>query len=127
MTDESWNDDGKRPSDNEVAFDYIKSNDFRTLWADGFMASATPNGMLHFGVYSERPAFPRRTVFKIDTENDCLGDEVLEKRISRGSIVRELSCDVVLSREAAENLVELLKDCLAQMDSRDDDDDVCAE
>ena len=42
----------------EVAIDYIKSPDFRIVWADGVVGSATPNGLIHFALYAERPAIP---------------------------------------------------------------------
>jgi hypothetical protein len=37
-----------------------------------------------------------------------LGPEVLEKQISRGSVVRELACDLFLSPQVAENLANWL-------------------
>jgi len=100
MTDEAWLDPAKGPSDKEVAFDYIKANDFRTIWADGALGSATPNGLIHFVLYAERVAIPRRQVFAL-ADDGTLGDECLEKQISRGSIVREMACDVLVAPQTA--------------------------
>jgi hypothetical protein len=111
MTDDTWLDPEKGPSENEVAFDYIKSHDFRVVWADGALGGITPNGFVHFALYAERPALPRRQVFSIESaggSTGTLGSEVLEKQISRGSIVREMACDVFLSAQAAENLAKWL-------------------
>ena len=116
MTDEMWLDPTKGASENEVAFDYIKALDFRTIRADGAIGSITPNGHIHFALYSERQAIPRRQVFAVEQIHEKvgrLGPEVLEKQISRSSVVREMACDVFLTPIAAENLANWL---LAQVD-----------
>jgi len=107
MTDDAWLDATKGAATDEVAVDYVKAPDFRIVWVDGVVGNITPNGIIHFALYAERQAIPRRQVFKIEQLDDNLGRlgaEVVEKQISRGSIVREMSCDVFLSVETAENL-----------------------
>ena len=107
MTDDSWQNEKAAPSDEEVALDYIKANDFKTIWVDGGIGSLTPRGVIHCALYSERPAIPRRQVFTLEPTGESkatLGSEVIEKRVSRGSIVREMQCDIFLDIEAAENL-----------------------
>lgn len=114
MTDDTWLNPTKGPSENEVAIDYLKSQDFRSVWADGVIGSITPQGLIHFAIYSERQAIPRRQVFAIVKDaNDnigSLGAEVVEKQISRGSIVREMSCDVFISPGVAEAVGKWLID-----------------
>lgn len=114
MTDETWLNPTKGPSANEVAIDYLKSQDFRSVWADGVIGSITPQGLVHFAIYSERQAIPRRQVFAIvKDENQNIGNlgaEVIEKQISRGSIVREMSCDVFISPDVAEAVGKWLID-----------------
>ncbi len=117
MTDESWMDAAKGPATNEVAVDYIKAPDFRVVWADGVVGSLTPNGVIHFALYAERQAIPRRQVFKIEPVGEsigALGAEIVEKRISRGSIVREMACDVFLTPQVAESLAKWLLDQAAE-------------
>jgi hypothetical protein len=108
MTDDTWQDPLKGPGEDEVAFDYIKAHDFRVIWADGVVGGLTPHGNVHCALYAEREALPRRQVFKIDADNGRLGPEVLEKQISRGSVVREMACDLFLSPQAAEDLAHWL-------------------
>jgi hypothetical protein len=111
MTDEDWLSPARGPAENEVAIDYIKSQDFKVVWADGLIGSATPNGLIHFALYSERLAIPRRQVFAIERMSPnigTLGAEVVEKQISRGSIVREMSCDVFVTPQVAESLANWL-------------------
>ncbi|NMN56475.1 hypothetical protein FHT36_000353 [Xanthobacter sp. SG618] len=111
MAEDNWLNPNAAPPDQEVAFDYVKSSDFRVIWADGVIGSITPHGLIHFALYAERHSIPRRQVFsveKIDDESGRLGAEILEKQISRGSIVRDMACDVFISEHAAENLANWL-------------------
>jgi hypothetical protein len=132
MTDDSWLTPGKGPGEKEVAFDYVKAVDFRVVWADGVIGGLTPNGLVHCALYAERGAIPRRQVFKIDSLDERtgqLGAEVLEKQISRGSIVREMACDVFLSAQAAENLANWLLSQVAllkKINSKEEKTDVAS-
>jgi len=111
MEDDSWQDPNKAPAREEVAFDYIKGDDFRVIWADGAIGGVTPRGYIHCALYAERQAIPRRQVHaleKIDDSTSTLGAEIPDKRISRGSIVREMACDVFMSVESAERLAHWL-------------------
>jgi hypothetical protein len=110
MTDDSWLSPPDGPSKNEVAFDYIKASDFKVVWSDGIIGSITPHGLIHFAPFSERNAIPRRQVYTLISDGNVgmLGPENAEKQISRGSIVREMSCDVMMSVETAENVAKWL-------------------
>lgn len=109
MVDETWQDTEKKPAEDEVAIDYIKGDDFRVVWADGAIGGITPNGLIHLALYAERLAIPRRQVFRLVKEGESrgsLGEEVRPKQISRGSVVREMACDVFLTPQGAENLAK---------------------
>jgi len=97
---------------NHVAFDYIKSSDFRVVWVDGGVGSITPNGLIHVALFAERHAIPRREVYEIQSvegsEFGTLGPEIPEKKISRASIVRQMDCDLMMKPETAENLAKWL-------------------
>ena len=117
MTDDTWKDTAKSPSTDEIAFDYVKSSDFRVVWADGAIGHVTPRGTIHFALFTERPALPRRQVFQVGSAVDGqvkLGSENMEKRISRESIVREMACDVMLSVDVAESLAHWLLEQVEQ-------------
>ena len=118
MTNETWQDPDKGPSENELAFDYVKADGFRTVWADGAIGGITPKGLIHFALYSERPAIPRRQVYpleKVDERKSKLGNEVLPKRISRNSVVREMAVDVFMSAEEATNFANWLLRQIAEL------------
>ncbi|WP_155905029.1 hypothetical protein [Methylopila sp. M107] len=123
MADEALLDPAQHPASNELAFDYVKAPDFRVVWADGAIGSLTPQGMVHFALYAERPAIPRRQVFSIGTQNGhagALGPEIQEKRISRRAIVREMACDVFLTAQTAENLAAWLLEQAQQLRKLDE-------
>lgn len=84
----------------KIAFDYIKSQFFRVIHADGAIGSITPSGMIHFALYSERPAIPRRQVQQL-VEAGRLGDPIPSETESRESVVREMDVDVILTVDVA--------------------------
>lgn len=110
MTNEDWSKEPASPDASQVAFDYVKTSDFRVVWADGAIGGITPSGIVHFALYAERPAIPRRQVFEIVDEDgqQRLGSEVQEKRLSRDSVVREMPMDVFMTPMVAEQLATWL-------------------
>ena len=86
-----------------IAFDYIKSQIFRVVRADGAIGGITPSGHIHFALYSERQAIPRREVYEV-SEGGKLGNRIDAETVSRNSIVRELECDVICNVDTAERI-----------------------
>jgi len=78
----------------EIEFDFIKSNFFRVIRADGAFGGIAPGGAIHMAIYSERQAIPTKTVHSL--EGQQLGPEIPEKREGRSAVVREVEIDVVL-------------------------------
>jgi hypothetical protein len=98
----------------EVAFDYIKSQYFRVIHADGVMGGPTPQGSLHFAFYAERPPLPRRVVHKVTPEG-MLGDQIPERTVTRDALIREMDVDVVMRLEVAEQFHTWLGQRLQEM------------
>ena len=92
-----------------VLFEYIKSQMFRVIHADGAIGGITPSGNLHMAFYSERPAIPRAQVHRRE-EDGTLGPLVPEQTISRPGVVREMDVDVVLSAAAVDGLIQWLNE-----------------
>ena len=93
-------------SDQTLAFDYIKSNYFRTARADGVWGG--PNGHLDLvmAFYSERSAIPQHIVHVFD--GDRLGDEIKERRVSRDAVVREVEFCASMSLSVAKGFRDWL-------------------
>lgn len=107
MSDDPPAKGGNGDAGHRISFDYLKSPFFRVIRADGAIGSITPNGHIHFALYSERPAIPRHIVHELDVDGR-LGREVPNETVSRGGIVREMEVDVFLTVETAENIKQWL-------------------
>lgn len=103
MSDDLPRKGGNGDASRRIVFDYLKSPHFRVIRADGAIGGVTPNGHIHFALYSERHAIPRQTVHEIAADGR-LGDEKQDRRVSRGGIVREMEVDVFLTPEVAESI-----------------------
>lgn len=100
-----------------LAFDYIKSQYFRVIRADGAIGSVTPNGHIHFALYSERAAIPRRLVQELSSSGE-LGALIPEATESRESIVREMDVDVFVTLEVAVALHQWLGNHIEELSGR---------
>lgn len=98
---------GNGNADKRVAFDYIKSSNFRTIQADGAIGGLTPSGKIHFALYSERQPIPRRLVHNLNTDGS-LGPIIQEESVSRDAIVREMEIDIFLNFNVARSLYQWL-------------------
>jgi hypothetical protein len=104
------------PASDRVSFDYIKGKDFRVIRADGAIGGITPNGYIHFVLYSERQAIPRRQVYAVSPDG-VLGEMIQAETISRGSIVREMDVDVFLRPDIAKALHAWLEQQIERIDA----------
>jgi hypothetical protein len=96
-----------KPVPEKIKFDYIKGNLFRTARADGAWAGTNGFSDLVLSFYSERTPIPKQTVHRL-TEQHTLGDEILEERVSRDAVVREVEISVSMSLDVAKALSTLL-------------------
>jgi len=108
---------GNGDASDRVAFDYIKSEHFRVIRADGAIGGVTPNGTIHMAFYSERLAIPRRVVYELGS-NGRLGKEIESEKVSRDSIVREMDVDLFINLDTAIALHEWLGHRIADAQNR---------
>ena len=104
--------------ESSIAFDYVKSSQFRSVHADGLIGGVTPNGHVHVAFFSERPAIPRRIVQAIGPDGS-LGEELLDQRESRNSIVREMDVDIFLAPDVARSMYKWLGERLNELEQRE--------
>lgn len=93
----------------EIKFDYIKSNLFRVLHIDGAWGGITPKMDIWMAVFNERGAIPKQIVQRVK-EDGRIGEEILEKRLSRDAIVREVEADLVMNLATAKSIAAWLQD-----------------
>lgn len=121
MAEETRATDGGNDASGQVAFDYIKNPNFRIVRADGAIGGITPNGHVHFALYSERQPIPRRLVYDLP-EDGTLGEPIAEETICRDAIVREMEVDIFMSPDVARSLRDWLNMRLGELDQRDNAD-----
>jgi hypothetical protein len=110
---ETMVDDEEKETDlpKQIAFHYVKSSQFRVVHGDGIIGGITPQGLLHFAVYSERPAIPQVVVHDVDAEGR-IGKE--SQKVGREGVVRELEVDVIIGISMAKAIRDWLTDKLGE-------------
>ena len=103
---------------NRIKFHYIKNTFFRTIHADGAVGGITPQGMVHFALYSERPAIPE-LVEQALTDQGLLGQIVAQT--GGEGVVRELDVDFVMSKQTATDLRDWLTQRIERLDQLQQD------
>ena len=98
-----------------VTVDYIKSNSFRVVHADGIFGGLTPSLDIHIDIWSHRQPIPQRSIYKV-TEDGKLGSELQDERIVRADFVREVEVGVVLDANVAKSLIKWLQDKVKQVE-----------
>lgn len=104
-----------------LRFDYIKSNFFRVIHADGFVGGINGRLDLRVSVWNERPAIPKQITHEITEEG--LGREILTERVVRSAVVREVEADMVMSYDVAKSFHHWLGTKIRQMEKILDIDD----
>src|SRR5262245_47766081 len=96
------------PQSPTLRFDYLKSAYFRVVHADGVLGGATPKGALMLSFWSERVPIPQQVTHRIEPAEKGrgvkLGPELVDQRVVRDAIVREVEVGVYMELDAAEAL-----------------------
>lgn len=95
----------------EIHFRYVKSNFFRVIHADGAWGGLSPRGDIHMSFYNERGALPDSSVLTLGPDGP-LKSEVAE---SKGDLIREIECDIVLDLATAIGLRRWLDDKVKEL------------
>lgn len=117
----------KQEIPSKIKFNYIKSNQFRVVHADGVIGNGTPRNDLFIGFYSERIPLPDCLTYEVD-EKGKLGNELLEEReIKSEGILREVEVGVVVDLNLAKALVLWLSNVIRQIEGNEFDTEIIEE
>ena len=97
------------PVQDRVKFDYIKGNFFRVVHADGIFGGVTPSLDIHMDVWSQRSPIPKQVVHEVKPDK-TVGEEIVDERVVRDAIVREVEVGVVFNFAMAKLMVDWLND-----------------
>jgi len=89
------------PLPTELVFHNVKGNFFRVVHADGVVGSLTPQGNIQMGVYSERKPNPTEQTYRVRPDG-MLGEEIVEKRVTKEHVVRELEVELIMTPAVAQ-------------------------
>ncbi|OHD57205.1 MAG: hypothetical protein A2Y33_07370 [Spirochaetes bacterium GWF1_51_8] len=89
----------------KVDFHYIKSNQYRTSYANGVFGGITPRGELQMDFFVERQVIPQVATYAISNEG-ILGEII--KTEGKSGFIREFDCGVLMSIDVAINFYEWL-------------------
>jgi hypothetical protein len=105
----------ERPLPDVVNFDYLKSNQFRVVHADGAFFALTPQGGLTVAFFAERQPIPRRITHKVNMDGS-VGEEIAEQRVVRDAMIRDTEVAVTMTAETAKRIKETLEGILKKLD-----------
>ena len=103
-------DEAKFPE--SLNFDYLKSGQFHVIHADGAYLATSASG-LTVTFFSERQPIPRRVVHKVNSDGS-LGDEIIEQRVIRDAIVRDVEIAIAMNFETAKRVRDKLVEMVAK-------------
>ena len=93
----------------KIKFHYEKSNLFRVIHMDGAVGGLTPTLDLFVSIYNQRAPIPKITVQKVSPGGQ-LGDELIEERVQREGVFREVEVGLVMNLNVAKALHVWLTD-----------------
>lgn len=94
-------------SDDKVKFYYEKGNFFRVIHVDGAVGGLTPTLDVFLSIYNQRAPIPQVSVQKIAASGH-LGEEVMEDRVQKDGVFREVEVGLVMNLSVAKALQQWL-------------------
>lgn len=107
------------PTNERFVVDYIKSQQFRVVFAEGFLSSATAGNKVHVAFWNSRDAIPQRIEYRVDAKGNV---EEHTRRV-RADQIREVEVGVLMDIDTALALREFLDFAIAEAQSADDSTD----
>jgi hypothetical protein len=103
------------PSSDKLRVEYVKSNFFRVVRADGAMGGASPRLDLFITFYSERFPIPKVLVYE-RTPKGAPGEEIFSERESKEGIIREAEIGITMDLPTAKSFAVWLNDKVTELE-----------
>ena len=90
-----------------IKYNYLKSQSYRSVHADGFFGGVTPTGKIHLSAFSERQPIPKIIHYSLEVQDEGvykLGKELPDKREVLEGSIRELEIGIFFDLGAARAL-----------------------
>ena len=99
----------------EISFNYVKSNLFRVIHADGAWGGLSPRGDIHIAFYNERAAIPDFSKVTVSSDGQTIEAERFE---ATSELVREVEVDVIVDLATARALRVWLDSMIEALEGR---------
>jgi hypothetical protein len=110
----------------KIKFNYVKSNLFRVIHADGAVVALSPSQDITINLFSQRFSTPDEVIIDFDDEGIAISETTIvnidEENIDN-VVIREIDTLAVMSLEAARRLVFQLQEILEEYEDEDKDED----
>jgi hypothetical protein len=100
----------------KVRIEYVKSNAFRVVHADGAIGGTSPRLELFVTFYSERFPIPKVLVYQA-TADGAPGEELSAERESKAGIIREAEIGVTLDLPTAKSFAIWLNEKIVELEN----------
>ena len=95
------------PAPIEFKTQFVKSNFYRVVHADGAFGGITPNGHIRMAIYSEARKFPDTVTYTVNPEGR-LSESSRSPDVPRGETTRDLEVDIVMTADVARSVRDWL-------------------
>jgi hypothetical protein len=102
----------------EIVANYIKTNSYRSYYADGIFGGLTPNGKVYAEFFIQRSVTPKTITYKV--QDGILKDEV--ERTGKEGMVREIEAGVIMDIKTAKIFKDWLEKRITEHDQLLKDD-----
>ncbi len=100
----------------ELIFHYIKTNNYKTYYADGIFGGITPKGKLYMEPFIERGATPRQVKHTLMDDGSLDSGTIVE---GKKDIIREIECGILMDIENAKALRDWLNSKIEEFETID--------
>jgi len=99
----------------KIRIEYIKSNFFRILRADGAIGGTSPRLELFITFYSERFPIPKVLVYQATPEG-APGEEVSAEREVKSGVIREAEVGITMDLPTAKSFASWLNEKIVELE-----------
>jgi hypothetical protein len=103
------------PTENSLRIEYIKSNSFRVVHADGAYGGTSPRLELFIAFYNERFPIPKVLTYEVSATGSP-EREIRSERESKSGVVREVETAIMMDFNAAKHFAAWINEKVAELE-----------
>lgn len=108
---------GSQPPGTELEAEFVKSNFYRVVHADGAFGGITPSGQIRMAIFSEAQRFPHTITYDISSGRPQEIGRHPESGSHPPPVTRELEVDIAMNLPVARVIHQWLGDKITQVEN----------